>query len=395
MPPDTNAVPTHVLVADDDPTSLSFFARLLKLSGYRVTTVQDGQQAHDRLQQGDIDVVLSDIGMPGLNGIQLLQAMGSSDKDPPVVLVTGNPQLETAVQALHGRAVAYLNKPVDSAMLLDSIGRAVQISHLAKARRTLQQVVAPPAEDSTEEAQRRRSLANAQRTLWMAFQPIVSLAQGKVFAYEALVRNEDPQLGNPGALLHAAQAEGKLRDLGRQIRNTIAGEFSAVPPDTLIFVNLIPQDLLDDNLYDKTAPLTAHAHRVVLEITERDSLDDIDTLAQRLQDLRSLGFRLALDDLGAGYSGLTSFLALRPDVVKLDMSLVRNIHENAEQRLLVESIARTMIHDFRTLVVAEGVEKLAERDTLRSMQIDLLQGFVFGRPRRHFIPVDPSTLAPQ
>lgn len=391
-PPRENAPPTHVLVADDDPTSLGFFARLLTVSGYRVTTVQDGQAAHDRLSQGDIDVVLSDIGMPGLNGIQLLQAVGASESAPPVVLVTGNPQLETAVQALNGRAVAYLNKPVDMEVLLDSIARAAQVSQLAKARRTVQRLVSSPEADASQQAESRRALDNARNTLWMAFQPIVSIAQGSIFAYEALVRNEDPTLAAPHSLLHAAEKFGQIRDLGRQIRHNIAKAFKDISADTVIFANLIPLDLLDDELYDKSSPLAQYASRVVLEITERNSLDDVQDLTARLKSLRALGFRIALDDLGTGYSGLTSFLALRPDVVKLDMSLVRNIHQNAEQRKLVETIAHTMIEDFRTLMVAEGIESPQERDVLREIGIDLLQGYFFGKPNRQFLAIDSKSL---
>src|SRR4029079_10187530 len=92
----------------------------------------------------------------------------------------------------------------------------------------------------------------------------------------------------------------------------------------LLFMNVHPEDLTDDTLLDPHAPLSRVASRVVLEVTERASLEKMTGVAERIRGLRELGFRIALDDLGAGYAGLTSFATLTPDVVKVDMSLVRD-----------------------------------------------------------------------
>jgi CheY-like chemotaxis protein len=206
----------HILVADDSAPLRSYFERLLGHNGYRVTTVADGEQARGRLSLGDIDAILSDIDMPGLTGIQLLQHVGASLEDPPVVLVTGNPNVDTAMQAVNGRAVAYLQKPVDEKVLLEAVSRAVRISHLAKNRRAIGELVAARETQATAKRKDEASLDNALRTLWMAFQPIVGSRNGQIFAYEALVRNEDPQLRAPPDLLRAAQTLGRSRELSRR-----------------------------------------------------------------------------------------------------------------------------------------------------------------------------------
>jgi EAL domain-containing protein (putative c-di-GMP-specific phosphodiesterase class I) len=160
-----------------------------------------------------------------------------------------------------------------------------------------------------------------------------------------------------------------------------------------MFVNLVPDDLMDDELYSRDSPLTAFGLRVVLEITERDSLDHVDGLPDRLRALRALGYRLAVDDLGAGYSGLTSVVALQPEVVKLDMALVRDIHKNDNQRRLVSSIATALQSEFKTQLVAEGIEIAEERDALCAMvAIDLLQGYFFGKPQRTPTAPDPDLI---
>ena len=133
------------------------------------------------------------------------------------------------------------------------------------------------------------------------------------------------------------------------------------------------------------APLSRVAPRIVLEITERASLADVPELSSRLARLRALGFRIAVDDLGAGFAGLASFARLRPEVVKIDMSLVRGVEIDPVRQKLVDSITHAS-HDLGILVVAEGIESPAERDVLAALEVDLLQGYLFGRPERAFAP---------
>ena len=102
--------------------------------------------------------------------------------------------------------------------------------------------------------------------------------------------------------------------------------------------------------------------------------------------LRALGYTLAIDDLGAGYAGLTSLTKLEPEVVKLDMSLVRGVDQSMRKQHLVASMARVCL-DLGMLVVTEGVETVAERDTLTRLGCDVLQGYLFGRPERSFASV--------
>jgi EAL domain-containing protein (putative c-di-GMP-specific phosphodiesterase class I) len=122
---------------------------------------------------------------------------------------------------------------------------------------------------------------------------------------------------------------------------------------------------------------------VVLEVTERATLDGIHGLADSVRRLRALGFSIALDDLGAGYAGLSSFALLEPDLVKVDMSLVRGIHASAMKQKLFKSFA-SLCRDLDVEIVAEGVEVAEERDCLSRLGGDLYQGYLFARPARGF-----------
>ena len=106
-------------------------------------------------------------------------------------------------------------------------------------------------------------------------------------------------------------------------------------------------------------------------------------LAARVAKLRKIGFRIAIDDLGAGYAGLTSFANLEPEIAKLDMSLVRNVDTVPKRRKIIESMAR-LCKEMGILVVAEGVETVAERDVLIECGCDLLQGYLFSKPAKAF-----------
>ncbi len=151
----------------------------------------------------------------------------------------------------------------------------------------------------------------------------------------------------------------------------------------MLFVNLHTHDLLDEDLFERDRPLARIAPQVVLEITERASLHHIHDLQARIGRLRDMGFRIAVDDLGAGYAGLTSFAHLEPEVVKLDMSLVRNVHAQPTKQTLVRTMI-AMCHELGMQVVAEGIETPEERDAILEAGCDLMQGYLFARPGPSF-----------
>ena len=150
-----------------------------------------------------------------------------------------------------------------------------------------------------------------------------------------------------------------------------------------MFMNLRAKDLEDPSLLTEENPLVALAPRVVLEITERESLESVPESRNLIGRLREIGFRIAIDDLGAGYAGLTSFALLEPEFVKIDMSLVRDIDREATKRKLVRSMT-LVCHDLGMPVIAEGIETAAERDVCIELGCDLLQGFLHARPGRPF-----------
>lgn len=233
-------------------------------------------------------------------------------------------------------------------------------------------------------ALRDAAFARALRSLSLVYQPIVRWSARCVIAHEALVRTAEPGLESPFALFGATGDADRKRGLGRAIRERLAADLGAIEGD--VFANLDAGDLLDAELYDRGAPLTAFSDRLVLEITERAALDEVPDIRYRVAKLRSLGYRIAVDDIGAGYSGLTSLAVLEPEVVKLDMSLVRHVDREPTRRHVIRSLAK-LCAKLRSMVVAEGVETARERDALAAAGCDTFQGYLFARPARWPPPV--------
>ena len=183
---------------------------------------------------------------------------------------------------------------------------------------------------------------------------------------------------DPTALLDAAQRTGRLSELGQLVRSCAAEQIKRAPRDWSFFINLHPHEIGAIDLL-MNGPMRELSSRIVLEITERASLDQIPNAYAAIAQLRKCGYRIAIDDLGAGYSGLSAFAELEPEFVKFDMSLVREIDKRATKQRLVAAIA-AMCKGLGTRVVAEGVETEAERTTLIELGCELLQGHLFARP---------------
>jgi EAL domain-containing protein (putative c-di-GMP-specific phosphodiesterase class I) len=223
----------------------------------------------------------------------------------------------------------------------------------------------------------------ALEQLWMAYQPIVDGHAGTIAGYVALVRSDQPGLTRPDQLLSAAEQLGGLHTLGRKIRSTVADSLTQAPPHCPIFVNLHTADLDDEELYSPNAPLAGHARRIVFELTARASLTRLPDIDERVQSLRAMGYRIAVDDLGTGYAALSCLNRWQPDVVKLCRPLIRDVDSNAMKQRIIAAISK-LCRSLDVTLIAEGVQSVAERDLLLEISGVLLQGYVYARPARGF-----------
>src|SRR5262249_23186622 len=148
----------------------------------------------------------------------------------------------------------------------------------------------------------------------------------------------EPSLARPDLLIGAAERAGRVIELGRRVRAQVASRVASLPADCDVFVNLHADELADPELVADDAPLRPFATRLAFAITERAALAGHHDARAVIARLRGLGYRIAVDDLGAGYASLAMLAELRPDVVKIDMSLVRGVRQDPTRLLLLRAL---------------------------------------------------------
>lgn len=239
----------------------------------------------------------------------------------------------------------------------------------------------------------------AHGDLHSLFQPIVSLSERRILGYEALTRGpSNSPLHAPLALFSVARNVGRLSELELLARKSACRHFRDQQLSGKLFLNVSPESLLESShqpgrtlklLQDVGIP----PDQVVIELTEQAPIEDFGLLDTALHHYRAMGFSIALDDLGAGYSSLRLWSELRPDYVKIDRHFIDGIHQDAVKREFVGSILK-MARASRAQVIAEGIELAEELAILIEMGVDLVQGYLLCRPQEQ-PPRDAQKLLPR
>jgi EAL domain-containing protein (putative c-di-GMP-specific phosphodiesterase class I) len=228
--------------------------------------------------------------------------------------------------------------------------------------------------------------------LWTAFQPIVEMESGQVMGFEALARGpRGTDLEFPSALFGLASRFGMGDELERACRRQSFIDWQAFGAPARLFINTVPATVRDTSflgrgVLDYLGP-TLSPRFVTLEITEGQVIANINLYREAMHSFTELGFTFAIDDLGAGYSGLETLATLGASYLKIDMGLVRDVHQKRVNQQVVKAILELGAGVGAT-VIAEGIETKEEAETLRSIGLRYAQGYLFGRPR------DPQAKAP-
>ena len=231
------------------------------------------------------------------------------------------------------------------------------------------------------------------------FQPIFDLRNGQPRGYEGLIR---PQPGSgfsdPGELFTAAEAVGRTVELDLACIATTIAAFAHLQLPGSLTLNLSPRTLEADDfsVHGVLALLARHRvdpARVVIELTEREAVEDIDRLVRAVAACRAAGMRLAADDVGAGNAGLRLLSQLKFDIVKIDLSLVQGGAVRAASQEVVRTL-KDLADRWGALVIAEGIETPEQLVFVRSLGIRAGQGYLLGRPARRLRPLTPWTWWP-
>ena len=227
------------------------------------------------------------------------------------------------------------------------------------------------------------------------YQPIVDLGTGRTVAHEALLRAADPD-GRPvmpDVLFPAAEAAGWTHVLDRIGRTTALHHAGPWLGEDLLFINFVPTSIYRPEVCLRTTEQAAQEaglslSQLVFEVTEAHQVQDLDHLDAVFSYYRRRGCRVALDDLGAGYSSLNMLVRLQPDFVKLDKEIVQALPDPVSAAVVAAIVGIT--HSYGGTVLAECVETAEQAQAARDLGVDLAQGWHFGRPVRHDAPARPA-----
>jgi EAL domain-containing protein (putative c-di-GMP-specific phosphodiesterase class I)/CheY-like chemotaxis protein len=375
-----------VLVVDDNIANVELLAALLEDEGLsRVTTETDSRLVSDILPSVNPDLVLLDLHMPHLDGVAVLEQITrfAAGTYLPVLVLTADVTSDARNRALAHGARDFLSKPLDLTEVTLRIANLLETRQLyAALRRTGRVDEYAPEDDDLVRDRIQTVLHDAGITPF--FQRVVDVDTMTTVGHEALARFATSHERGPAGWFGDAFRVGLGVEL-EWLAVTRALPFLETAPTTFLALNMSPATILhlrEQNLCDPDL-----CPRIVVELTEHVPIEDYSALHDSLRDMRAHGARLAADDLGSGYAGFRHLIALEPDIIKLDISLVRGIHRNKGARALASALV-AFAADVGAAVIAEGVEEAAELAELRDIGVHLAQGYYLGRP-------EPSTLGGQ
>lgn len=374
----TAAGRARILFVDDDAIYRDGAVRGVGEGDFTIVTASSGTEALECLAASPFDIICTDEHMPGMRGSELLSIVKERYPTVSRIILSGFAELDIVLHVVNEIGVfRFLTKPCHPADLRAVFEQALRL----RADRTVAlEPLGAPAEDQSADLAR---FQTGLDRLWLAAQPIVSTRSWDTFGYEVLVRSDEGSLAAPPHFFGLAAKLGATRRLERAIRAAAGRLAERLPADASLFLNMECESLVDDTLYDPGTQLSKHASKIVLEITERSRLDVVSDVPRRIRRLRDLGYRIAVDDLGAGYAGLNSIAELGPDIVKFDYSLVHEVQESPVRRRMMRTMLE-LCHELGITAIAEGVETRDELVEMVALGCPLLQGYLFARPGRPF-----------
>ena len=304
-------------------------------------------------------------------------------------------------QRLEERLVARLEQELES-RLLHKVDLFVGCSRLTQSpkirfKRALLDAVARATQSIEAERDEIRTRLRvefetvmAEGQLTCVFHPIVNLRDFEAIGFEILSRGpRDSELHLPDALFEVARSEGRVAELDTMCRRAACRAGEELPRHSLRFVNTESLTMFlhshGDSFVQEFVEITPASVRglTVIEITENSVIDDFDRMRDMVRQLRAHGFRVAIDDAGAGYAGLQTMVEIEPDFIKLDMSLIRGVDSSVVKQRLVRTL-RDFCREAAITLIAEGIETVRQLETLRELGVTHGQGFLFGLPGVEF-----------
>jgi EAL domain-containing protein (putative c-di-GMP-specific phosphodiesterase class I) len=380
------AEPIRVLLADDEPGLRLALSELLSHEERveLIGTAADAEEAIRIAELGRPAVALVDVRMPEGGGVHAARGISRVSPTTRVIALSAYEDRTNVLEMLRAGAVGYLVKGAAADELVEGIQRVAE-GGTSLSSAVINGVVAElAAQLRRQEIERQADEAlrgDIERFVsgdgvWMVFQPIQDLETRAEVGREALARFGSIPSKPPDRWFAEATALALGHRLELRTLREALEALSRIPDGTFLSVNCSHSVAGSAEVADR---LDGVEHRVVLEITEHEAIEDYGSLAERLAPLRERGLRVAVDDVGAGYASLRHALQLAPDIVKMDMSLTRDIDRDPGKRALAAALI-SFAGETGMTIVAEGIETADELQALKGLGIRYGQGFHLGAP---------------
>lgn len=363
-----------ILIIDDEQDFLDLMRFYLEGANFRVetaTTPEEGMQKA-RLKP---DLILLDLALPGMSGHEVCKRIkeNKSLSPTPIIMLTSHTKTVDKVEAFNLGVADYIGKHFSFEEILARIKATLRLN--------LPELALLAKEDRNNKILELRKIID-ERDLKTLYQPILELPTKKTIGYEALTRGPAGSfLENAISLFTFASEENMFAELDRICMTLAAKRAGFMPEGTILFLNTDPI-VLDHEYFrnfDFLKDSKVKPSQLCIEITERTCIRSFTKTASDLTYFRSKGVRVAIDDVGEGYASLKSVAELKPDYIKAEMSLVRDIDKDNVKLTLVQVITE-LAKKINSHVVAEGIETEEEYKTILSLGVEYGQGYLFARP---------------
>lgn len=367
---------SKILLVDADPERRARYQACLA-HRFAVVASNSTTEAHALCAREPFDAIVCDESIDGLSGVDFLhRSLVARPSAVRILIIETEASYITNRAANRGRVDQYLLRSEADRHLAAAIYEGLSRRELA-IEELLKRVTLPPPVHDSYIALVEDLLEN--EGIRMVYQPIVAASTGELFGYEALARGTIAEFESPAIMFDAAVAAGLTWPLGNLIRDVVSDDLSQMNIDVPVFVNLHPSELANPELLAGRPFAPELSRQIVFELTERASISNLIGFVDKLQELRGLGFRTAIDDLGAGYASLNSVMQVSPEFIKTDMALIRGIDRSQLKRSLVDSLVR-FARSAKIGIIAEGVETPEEAEAVKELGIDYMQGYLIGKP---------------
>ncbi len=363
-----------LLLVDDERDFAETMALRLEMRGYEVTIAHSGEEALESAKKKP-NLILLDVMMPVMDGYQICSKLREDrkTKNIPIIMLTAKNMPQDKVEGLQIGADDYVSKSFDLEELFARIDALLRRSSFFEEME--QDKVSLIAE--LKEIVRKESVE-------IVFQPIFHLEPRRLFAYEVLTRGpEKSPLYNPENLFKCALSYGILPDLEMVVRKKTLAIIGDSAEEKVFFINTSPCIIESDRL-NKILALYTNPRQIVLEIVERSEVKNFPLFCKTMNSIKAKGFKISIDDVGSGYSSLDAIAELEPDFVKIDMSLIKDIHRNPTRQNLIKAIMFFCNQD-KIIPIGEGIETEDEMKALISLGVEIGQGYFLGKPSPQFL----------